>query len=296
MWDLIVYSNSTNSSRTYSLDSLAFVSLMGHDGLGMPPVENFFEQQAQQDGGTYLGTRINPRPVHLVFGSELEYNDDLWERRQAILRALKPGLRLGLRHTSEKGIIRQLDCYYADGLQMPSNTKVGQILKVGVTLLAYSPYFYDPTMVVTTYHQDLVNDVFPAAIIEHTYEGSADDSPVIFLENSVVDETANEWENPYLIMYPSYTKIHLRGYTIPAGERVTIQTAYGLKSITDSFGNNLMSYLTDDSDLSSFCLQAADDGTESRVNTFLVGSSPATPDYPYSYKVTFRSFKRYLGI
>ncbi len=296
MWDLIVFSNSTNSSVTYSLNGLAFISLMEHDGLGMPPVENFSEQQAQQDGATYLGTRVKPRPIHLVFGSEMDYAEDLWERRQSILRVMKPGTRLALRHTNEKGVVRQMDCYYSDGLQMPSNTKVGMLFKVGVTLMGFNPYWYDPTLVISNYQQNQVDDDNPPADIEYTYNGSADDYPMIFLENGLVTETVSEWANPYLYMYPSYTKIALNGYTIPDGGRVIINTAYGYKGITDENGNSLMAYLTDDSDLSSFCIQAADDGNASRINTILARSNHYEPGYAWSYKVTLRSFTRYVGI
>ncbi len=300
MWDLIVHTDT--GSTAYNLDSLAFVSLVGHDGLGMPPVENFYEQQSQQDGATYLGMRMRPRPVHLVFGAETDYSEDVWERRQAILRVLRPGYRLSLQHTSVDGKVRRLDCYYSDGLQMPSDSKVGMLLKVGVTLIALDPYWYDPTPVVFT-RTATVDDGNPDSLIEIVYEGSVDSYPVIRIES------ANTPEKPmyrpvighYLNLSDMLPGVILDlAVNISSEFQATYDLAYGVKTVTgldiSLLESNLAQYLSEVSDISTFRLRAAVDGTDSRSNYWAFSASSTALLHAYTYTLTVTYYKRYLGI
>ncbi len=79
---------------------------------------------------------------------------------------------------------------------------------------------------------------------------------------------------------------------IAAGRVVTIDLAYGVKSVTDDLGNNLIGQLTTDSDLATFHI-APDPEAPNGVNQIQIQGGGAVPG---ETSVELRYFTRYFGI
>jgi len=86
-------------------------------------------------------------------------------------------------------------------------------------------------------------------------------------------------------------KLELVGYNIGPGEVVTFVTEYGNKTVTNQVGDNLLPYLTTDSDLATFHLEP-DPGAPGGVNQMYVYASNATP----ATQVVIYWQTRFIGI
>jgi hypothetical protein len=189
--------------------------------------------------------------------------------------------------------VRQIDVRYEDGLALPTTDKVGTIFKDSVALKAGDPLFYDPTMRGANLWTAPEGWSIPwsipwviggdDAITQVDYTGSADSLPMLYLigpmsspiiTNEITDET-----------------IDLTGATIVAGDIWTVNCMDTYKTIKDSSGNSKMNYLSEESDLATFHLAAAIDGSSTRANVFRVqvsGTSTVS-------QILLKYYRRYLG-
>lgn len=96
--------------------------------------------------------------------------------------------------------------------------------------------------------------------------------------------------NPLVRNVTTDEKLEL-AYTIAAGEVVTFVTEYGNKTVTNQWGDNLLPYLTTDSDLATFHLEP-DPGAPGGVNQMYVFGAFVTP----ATQVALYWTRRFIGI
>lgn len=268
-------------------------------GLGMPPIRRMVHLQAQQDGQTYIDTRLEARVV--TFGLDLyaPCEQNLWDMRDDLIRLMGEFangfvLRVNL---LPHGIRRYLDLRYMGGLEMVHDLHVSQQLQnVAFQGIADDPIFYDPTPVVLSYVLgDMAGSFFPitfphafgtdeiGTISPVVYGGSWKSFPVIRIvgpATNIVIENATTAET-----------IDLGANTVDSGESVTIDCTPGQKTVTHSVDGNVMSWLTSDSDLATFHI-APHPEASGGVNNISV----TLDDAEASTSIIITYYIRYLGI
>jgi hypothetical protein len=85
--------------------------------------------------------------------------------------------------------------------------------------------------------------------------------------------------------------LNFAGYSLAAGQTLTIDCRDGLKTVTREDGSNQIAQLTDTSDLATFHL-AADPDAPGGVNTISVAGSAATA----ATEVYLQFNARYIGL
>lgn len=277
---------------SYNLTDTELI-LAAHDGLGEAPVRRLTERGAQQHGDTDVGYRFDPRVFMLAFefaGTASERYDERARLRQ--LFAAQADLTLCF--TLPNAAIRSIDCKRVEApLPVDGRGAFGQ--RWAYRFRAADPSFYNPTAQNLTWSLDVVSDLilpydlpyfFADSLIGNTqaiaYTGDVDTYPVITitgpLNNPVVE---NETTDEALQLV----------YNIPAAQSVTIDCRYGYKSVTLTGGTQLI--LTDDSDLGTFHIAAAINGSSSRTNTFRVSGTGAIAGVT---NVQIAWYNRYGGI
>ncbi len=258
----------------YDVTTTALI-LAGHDGLGEAPLHRLTERGAQQNGDTDVGYRLDPRIFSLAF----EYAGnagDRYDERQRLRRLFTPQAELTLRFTLPNFEVRNIDCKRLEApLPVESRGALGQ--RLTYRFRAAEAPFYATTEQTATWSLNVSDDlVLPyelpyflgGSIINDAqdiaYVGDIDTHPVIQLTGPMV--------NPLIENQETGDKLHLI-YTIAAGQAVTIDTRYGSKSVTLTGGTRLV--LTDDSNLGTFAIVAAIDGTASRTNTIFASATGA---------------------
>lgn len=117
------------------------------DGIGMPEVQHLEEEYAQQDGATYLGTRLAKRIILMRFDLVLDTEAELWNARKAlaqIAKAFESGFKI--RMALPNGDVRQLDARYSGQLTMPRNLEQHDRQQTAVMeCVCHNPLWYDPT-------------------------------------------------------------------------------------------------------------------------------------------------------
>lgn len=286
------------SGTEYSLDDGVYCHFLGDSGLGMIPLHRFSERGPLQDGDTDLGFRGDPRFFSLFLEIDGTTRPDLWDKRQTLLRLFRPrsnalSIKWALSSTY------QIDAHYAADLEMPSNDREGFSQKVVVTLKANDPTFYDPVADAVTFQLGAASDSFPVPMsVPHNvgvstidlsvaivYRGTADSYPVLIrLTGPLV--------GPVITNILTGEKLDFTGTTISGGTYYDIDLRYGYKTVKDNTGTNQVSKLTSDSDLATFHLESAEDGSASLENPVRVQATGATP----TSKVEITYFKRFMGI
>lgn len=282
----------------FSLDDGTYCFFLGDAGLGMIPIHRFSERGPLQDGDTDLGYRGDPRFFSLFLEIVGISRNDLWDKRQTLLRMFRPRSS----PISIKWVLSstyQIDCHYASDLVMPSTDREGFSQRVVVTLKANDPTLYDPVADAVTFQLGAGSDSFPVPMsvphnvgvstinlsIAIVYQGTADSYPTLIrLTGPLVD--------PVITNLLTGEKLDFTGTTISGSTYYDIDLRYGYKTVKDNTGVNQISKLTNDSDLATFHLESAEDGSLSLENPIRVQATGATP----TSKVEITYFKRLIGI
>lgn len=268
-------------------------------GLGMPPVRRLVHMQAQQDGQTYIDTRLEPRVVTFALDAYAPCEPDLWDMRDDLIRLMSEFangfiLRVNL---LPHGVRRYLDLRYMAGLDMIHDLHVSsQLQNVAFQAIADDPIIYDPDPVVLSYTLgDMIGSFFPlefphafgtdeiGTISPVVYPGSWKSFPVIRIggpaTNIVIENTTTS------------ETIDLGANTVDAGESVTIDCTPGQKTVVHSVDGNVMSWLTSDSDLATFHIAPHPEasGGVNNISVTLDDAEAAT-------NITITYYIRYLGI
>lgn len=272
-------------------------------GWGYPPVNTHNIQGPFQHGSSILGYRFQERTITLdIIKPGCSRSEWFTERTNLInklgLQTTNPNLpelgRLQWEYV-ENGVhkTRAVDCYLSQGLGFATDPKWWEFgILESLTFIAPDPLIYDPTSAVTTFNsfdEDLILPMtFPFILGSATqtqnvtYEGSWSEYPIIEIDgptNGVYIENTS-------------TGLYLQlDYAIPNGVTVTIDLTPGSKTITDNLGNNLIQYITADSNLSQFTFESAPT-VSGGINVIYV----AVTDIDANTEIRITYYKRYVGV
>ena len=268
------------------------------NGVGMPPVKHLTQNNAQQDGATYLDTRLQPRTVTLGFDALESCAASLWDRRQAII-ALMSELQAGfiLRARVPNDMRLHLPLRYDSGLTLPYNAHMaGNYQRFALQAIAHNPIWYDPNIVTIVYSLgDMAGEGFPLSfpislgtgeflgLSPVVYPGTWDTYPIITItgpaEDIVIDNnTTGE-------------TLDMTGWTLDPGESIVIDLTPGMKTITHSVDGNVPYWLSTDSDLGTWHIARAPDapGGINDVQVSFSGGQAATT-------IRIDYYVKYIGI
>jgi hypothetical protein len=254
-------------SRGEELDfGLPNVRLRAVDGLGMPDVRHQSEQFAQQDGETYLDSRLQKRIVNLSFHLVHDTEAELWDAREELVKIVKvlaSGFRL--RVELPNGKVRQLNLRYDSAFTLPRTMEMHDRQQVAVIqAVAHEPLLYDPAA--TLWSVGVAGEMgeagwslgwpfgWGASTASGTpeireYPGTWRAYPTITLRGPM--------RTPMIVNETTGHKLEFEpGFLIDDGDFVTIDLRPGYKLVTDSDGNNIPDALTDDSDIGSWHIAA----------------------------------------
>jgi hypothetical protein len=280
------------NGQTYDLSDRARYLHKGNSGFGMAPVKRFTEQGAAQHGATDRGFLLQPRTLQLVVwilaGNEEEY----FARRDELMAIFAPRDEpIQLRLTAG-GRVRQIDCHFAGDLSLPTSDRNGYIHKVGISLRADDPTWYDPEAVAVNFGLSTGGNSFNVPLAIAWNIGSS------VLDQTITIPYAGTWQtHPIITIYGPITDpvienlttgeiLDFTGTTIGNGDTYIVDTRYGFKTVTDQDGVDQIADLTDDSDLSTFHLKAG------ATNDLRVTGTSATQ----STQVYLSYSPRYVGV
>ncbi len=274
-------------------------AVVEEDGLAMQAVRRLTERSAQQHGETDRGFLLDPRLVNLVVEIFPADFDGFWQARAQLMSYLAPYNSPALELELSNGALRRLDCHFIGDIAAGSKDRHFIAQKVGLTLRAPDPSWYDPTAAAVTFAlgggggsgfvvpTPVPTEIGASTISQTTavnYTGSWHTNPIIRITGPIT--------NPVLTNLSTDEKLDFTGTTIAAGDYYDVDTRYGRKSVVDSNGDNQISKLTTASDLGTFHIAAASAEVPGGVNSLqLAGSSVTT-----ATKVEVTYFNRYLGI
>lgn len=290
--------NLTNNRTRYPLDV---------EGWGLPVVSTFSTRGPYQQGETVTAQRVEPRVIRLTqlyVGCD---EGDYWSNRDELVEYLRQSrtnlispVAGKLRRYLPDGMIRQLDVYVTNGLRYSEGGGDHFTVMEQVEFTAYNPIIYDPTPA-TESETDLACTPVTQLVLPYsppiyfnyglctatgsisiTYAGTFHEFPVVIV--------TGPGENFSITHDQTSDKLGL-DYTISAGEVVTFDLTFGVKTVTNNSGVSLLGYLTTDSDLGSFKL-LPDPLVSGGLNTFSISidnTSAAT-------EVDMTYYTRYIGL
>lgn len=268
------------------------------DGFGLPPMHRFTQRGPMQHGETNRDYRLDPRTITLVAGVARPCEGEIYDARRRLLGIFKPSNDpILLRWDLPNGTTRQIDTFYSGGMTLPiGHAAAGAISgqnqsgqtplysqgvyqRTAIELVAHDPTFYDPTLQTATLTNTSFGSGFtvpmpvPFSVGSSvmgvsqgvTYAGDWLSYPVIRLTGPMTDPVVRNTTTGEVLDFT--------GASIPAGDYWDIDLSYGAKTVTDAAGGNQISTLSDDSDLATFHLAAADDASPSLSNTITVSAT-----------------------
>lgn len=307
--DVTVYTDGTiaeaDKPKVFSLHDNSKRALMSFTGWGMPSIEYITQRGPFQHGVTLLDYRLEPRVLQYVYRQIGDCREDYWDMRYLLLNAIRPNRGVGacitpgrLRKILPNGEIRDLMVMLEKGPPFRARTGDWDEWAITETLrfIAHDPIVLDPVRNSASWTLGTPTDqlvfpitfpiVFGPAIIDETldvtYAGNWLTYPTIVITGPL---------NGPIIENQSTDEILEIGWDIPAGKTLTINLAYGVKSVIDSDGTSRIGTLSTDSDLATFHI-APDPEVASGVNTLLVTGSAATA----TTAVVVNWYDRYIGI
>lgn len=283
--------------ETYSLKGGDLCYFVGQDGLGMSPLHRLSERGPQQHGESDNGFRLDPRIFRLFLDVPGESAQDIYDRRDDLLRILAPQNSPTVRFTLDNGDVRSIDAHVVGDLTFPSASRHGFLERAAVTMKAPDPTLYDPSVQGADFALSIggawaIPWEIPWEIGEGAldttediaYTGSFDSYPVITVIGPITD-----------LLIENLTtgdQLSFSGVTIAAADAYIIDCRYGYKTVEDNAGTNKIADLADPDDLATFRLVAPVDGSSSRTNQIHVTGSGMTG----ATNITLSYYLRYVGI
>lgn len=267
----------------YDLHAPNVRAMLSAEGTGLPPIEYVTQRGPRQHGESLVSYFLRPRTLQLLIRGQNCSRDAYWISRAGLLDAIRPNrggvaLSIGqLRHVRYDGTTRDIDCLIQEGprfnprdLGRWDEFSWQEILR----FIAFNPIAYDPTLRSLTYAVLSGELTFPITF------------PISFTTNSVQQNITylGTWlEYPTFVISgpitnPSITNIttgellRFENTTLVAGETITIDLSYGVKSVIKNDGTNMIGFLSLDSDLGDFHI-APHPETLGGVNQLLITSS-----------------------
>lgn len=231
-------------------------------GLGIPPARHQTIRAPYQYGASYLGMLYDPRIVQVGILQDGCSREELWDYRQYVIERLS-SLVSPLRFRVvfyESGEVRELrNVAYGGGYELQTADQRGPTQQTGAfRLIAYDPFWWaypeqsiGPSLSVVTglvfpfRFPFVFGDTWIDAAEVATVGGTWRAYPTIVITGPI--------RNPLIQNVSNGLKLEM-AYKLVDGEVVTISTEFGNKTITNGDGDNLIGYLTSDSDLALFRL------------------------------------------
>lgn len=271
------------------------LSVVAHDGLGMPPVARTFVSGPFQHGASQIHAKLQPRIVTLSIEDAYSVNDS-WDDRDTLLRMLNDITnQIYLDVELPDGTTRRLDVRYHAGLTLPLEREPAE--RYALQFIADDPLLYDPQAVLWAYAVasgagNWAFDLgFPEGfgqsavdVIEtKNYPGSWLTYPIITIVGPAADllienQTTGE-------------KLDFSGHTIQADETVTIDLRYGYKTVESSTNDTDINDLTNDSDIATWHIAAHPEAPDGN-NTIHISFTDGTNET----QIRFQFYVKYLGI
>lgn len=257
LWEFIV------DGVAHPLSGRSPYDVVSATGVGLAPVRRLAQRGPLQHGETDLGFRLDSRTITLVLiaAGETEAEVDAMRDGLALLFGPRRDSPAALRVTRDDGAVRQIDCRPFGTADFPvtPDDSYGPWQKVGVQLAAADPVWYEPELrqIAFTSASFIYGVAFPLAVplifpaslsgsatFAVAYGGSFDAFPVITLTGPITDALITNGVTG--------ETLSLAGHTVAGGTTLTIDLAYGKKTVIDSSGANQISKLTSGSSLATW--------------------------------------------
>lgn len=257
---------------TYLLQDGRTRTILQSSGEGTPPIEYLTTSGPLQDGATLRGFRLRPRTlIYLVRWqgcSRDQYNtmratlEDIIRPNQSYAGQLNT---LTLRKRLNSGVIRDIGVVISDG---PGFAPVSGWDGFGFTetlrFTALDPTWYDPTVrseagtptttdsLVFPFTAPFVFGSIGQTTVFPQYRGNWPAFPTIYVDGPINGPSVYRYSSGPTGTTTQYLTLSVN---LAAGDRITFDLRYGVKSITrQSDGANLIPYLSANSDLANFHL------------------------------------------
>ncbi len=260
------------------LDALTWVSPDGStiefadlsDGIGVepglegrfaPPPHIVADVLAGSDGSRVRNVRYGVREIAIPLSIEADSPDDLHTSLRDLVSRLDPKRGVGkLRATGAGGTTREIACRYGGGLEIVEDiaTSVTGWARASIVLVAHDPLWQDMSPTVETVgveataflSPDASTAWFPWSLVESDAVGG------FTVNNDGDDDAWPQWtiQGPgagllKLSNLATGETIEIANVSMVSGEKITIDTRPGYKTVTGPSGENLWPDLSDGSDL-----------------------------------------------
>lgn len=283
------------SGTEYSVDDGVYCYLLGHDGMGFPPLERQTDRGPLQHGVTDRGYRLDPRNILLsiaIIGNSFQ---DFHAKRTALISMFQPRTSPGFLRWTLGSMVRQIDGHVIEGLYFNQEDRNFLTQRASVAIECADPVWYDPVAVSESFalgggaDTDEVPSEVPSVVGASTlnitraitYPGNWLSYPRIIIHGPITDAVITHEQTGY--------KLDFTGITISSGEYYEIDLEEN--SIVDQDGVNKIADLSTDSDLAEFAILPAPD-VSGGINTFSITGTSV--DASTDIEIIF--YKRYLGI
>ena len=296
----IRYEYITPEGTVYPLDVPRYRSVINAEGEGLPPINYISQRGPFQHGNTVLDYFLQPRIVQLTIRHQFDNRYDLERGRETLVGTLNPGLQLTptsldegiLRKQLSDGSLRNLKCFIIQGPNFNprgpgwDEYAFNEVLR----FQASDPVWYDPTL------RTQVFDWTTRTQLVGPITGPIQSSAVLLAGNvnytgwwiSYPTITLNGPMSGVTITNTTTGDTIVLNYPIPAARYATIALTPGSKSVTLDDGTNLLGFITDDSDITTWALTPANGG----VNAIQVYAAGTNVDSD----VTMTWYDKYLGV
>jgi hypothetical protein len=238
-----------------------------YDGVGMAPTKRITDNGPMQHGDTDLGFRLNARIIHLVLGLSGASRQDEQAKRAALLSLFRPrSYPIALRWTYDDGSMRQIDCHYNGDMSMPIQAGNGFAEKIGLTMRAADPTFYDPNAVLVSFGLGGGGHAFTVPSPVPTHIGASSLNQILqvkypgsWLTYPYVIRITGPITDPVIANDTTGEMLSFSGTALGNGQYLEIDCRYGRKTVVDQTGANKISLLSPSSNLATFHLGADDE-------------------------------------
>lgn len=292
-----------SDGTVYQLHTPPTRAVRNMTGWGKPPEQWHDIAGPFQHGNTRVSYRLQPRVITMDLLHRYCSRSELYAGRSRLLdqmgvnnaspNAPEPGTLRWRYLVGTTYTVRDLAVYLNRGLGFqPLDGWRNWSVQESLEFIAPDPVIYEPVTRTLTISSFTTSLVFPMTFPfilgavggsgNITYTGTWESFPIITITGPAA--------GVYIENTTTGSLIRLN-YNISAGETVTITLAYNNKSVVNNLGQNLLSYITDDSTMGDFTIQPRNIVTGG-INTFYVVTAgiSGTTSVVLSYK------NRYYGI
>lgn len=234
----------------------------GEDGLGVAPSHRLTTRGSQQDGDTDLGFRLDPRIFTLILETVSNTRPVMESKRASLSNLFLPTQNdIVLEWTYSNGSKRVIDCVQAGDAIFASSDRLLYNQKLAVTFRAQNPLFYDPIQKSQIIAGGVQSEGFTVPMGVPFSVGVSSFDTVKQVNNQGNWNTPltilaiGPWEDLIITNETTGDTLDFSGYSIATGDYITIETGFGRTSVLEDDGTNRVSWLSDDSDLTTFSLQ-----------------------------------------